>query len=136
VSPGAIQGAHEELARARGSLREARTLLESQLLDGAVSRLYYAALHATRAALAVRGLYAKTHSGNAKLFRGTFGPHPILERVLQLRADADYGAGVTESADNLSAITADVVKLVSYCETVVAEAEARGPDEPDPPPDL
>jgi uncharacterized protein (UPF0332 family) len=131
-----VQDAREELERARTALREARALLDLGLANGAVSRMYYAAFHATRAALTVRGLHAKTHTGNAKLFRTTFGPHPVVERVLQMRAAADYGPGIDESADRLAAVTTDVESLVSTCESIVAEAAARGPDEPDPPPDL
>jgi hypothetical protein len=59
--------AGNELARARKSLRAAKTLLDEDLLEDAVSRAYYAVLHAAKAALAKEEMAPKTHSGVSRL---------------------------------------------------------------------
>lgn len=55
--------ARNEMARARKALRAAEALLGMDLLEDAVSRAYYAVLHAARAALATDEKAPKTHSG-------------------------------------------------------------------------
>ena len=61
-----IKTAQKELARARKASRAAETLLEHQLYEDAVSRAYYAVLHASKAArqpliciLILTGAYAE-----------------------------------------------------------------------------
>jgi len=56
------------LTKAERKLAAARADLEASRFDEAVSRAYYAMFHAVRAALAARGVQAKTHSGLAALF--------------------------------------------------------------------
>lgn len=137
MTPGEAQRAHRELEAAEGALREAALLLDAGALQGAASRLYYAVFHAARAALTVRGLYAKTHSGQITLFERTFGAAPILEQLFTLRGRADYALERFEaSADDLRARSDEASAFLDRCRAVVEEALARGPDEPDPPPDL
>lgn len=135
MTPGQSEHALGELARARTSLREASALLELDLVDGAASRLYYAAFHATRAALTARGQSAKTHSGQISRFTATFGPTPLLGRLLQLRARADYQGGVDEPAEALRSVLGEVEGFICRCEQLVT-TEGEGGPEPDPPPDV
>ncbi len=51
-----------ELVRSHKSLCAAETLLKVDLYEDAVSRAYYAVLHATRASLAVVNVFPSTHS--------------------------------------------------------------------------
>lgn len=136
MTPGEVDEAHAELDRARQALDAARLLLDAASTEGAAGRLYYAAFHATRAALLVRGLSAKTHSGQIGLFVETYGATPLLGRLLAVRARADYEVG--QSVVTLQMIQGhveDVERLLARCADIVERAAAPGPDEPDPPPD-
>ena len=58
----------KELVRAQKALRAARLLLEQGLHEDAVSRAYYAVLHAAKAALITVGEQPKSHDGVRVLF--------------------------------------------------------------------
>jgi hypothetical protein len=136
VTPGEIEEAQAELRRAERALAEARLLLGAGSLEGAASRLYYSAFHATRAALLVRGISAKTHSGQIARFTETYGPDPLLGRLLDLRARADYEIGESLLASGtIEQHITDVEQLLARCRETVEQAAADGADEPDPPPD-
>ncbi|MGH9001190.1 MAG: HEPN domain-containing protein [Acidimicrobiia bacterium] len=136
MTPGESAYSQEQLAVAERALLEAATLLKSELVEGAVSRLYYAVFHAARAALASRGRTTRTHSGQIKTFNEVFGPAPILGELLKLRSDADYGEGIDKSVEDLRTPAAEAAAFLARCRELVAEGIGAGPDEPDPPPDL
>jgi uncharacterized protein len=136
VTPGEAELAQRELDVAREALRAARLLVDAAALRDATSRLYYAVFHAARAALLVQSLHAKTHSGQITLFEKTFGATPLLGQLFALRGEADYGREeFTTTADDIRRHLADGEAFVDRCRKIVDEAVARGPDEPDPPPD-
>ena len=136
MTPGQIEEAEAELGRAGRALAEARLLLDAESLEGAASRLYYAAFHATRAALLVRGAFSKTHSGQIALFTEMFGSAPLLGRLLELRAQADYELGESMLApETIHRNLSEVEGFLVRCTEIVAEAAARGANEPDPPAD-
>lgn len=58
----------KELERAKKSLLGAKILLENNLFEDSVSRLYYAVLHSAKSALYLNGLEARTHDGVRKMF--------------------------------------------------------------------
>lgn len=137
MTPGEIEYSQEELLSADEALREAKLLLDADAFAGGASRLYYAAFHAARAALGVRGLHAKTHSGQITLFERTFGVAPILGKLFTLRARADYArTKFMTSAEDMREAAAGASGFIERCREIVREAAARGADEPDPPPDL
>jgi len=137
VTPGEGEWAGSELERADAALDEARQLLGSGLLEGAASRLYYAVFHAARASLAVRGLHAKTHSGQITLFERTFEPAPLLGDLFKLRIRADYALQVfSVSRQRLDEELERAAAFIERCRTTVSEALARGADQPNPPPAL
>ena len=53
-----------KLQKAAQSLKEARLLMQNDMHDTAVSRLYYAAFYAVNALLIAYGFNPKTHSGS------------------------------------------------------------------------
>jgi len=57
-----------EMDRAQKSLRAARLLCDEGLLEDAISRSYYAALHAAKAALLVDGIVAESQAAVRRLF--------------------------------------------------------------------
>ena len=63
----------KEFHRAEKSLQSARLLLRDSLLEDALSRAYYAILHATRAVLLAEGVNVTSH----RAVRRLFGQHLI-----------------------------------------------------------
>ncbi len=126
-----MSGADEAMAGAE-------LLLDAGNRAGAANRLYYAAFHAARAALATKGRYAKTHTGLISSFAQTFGEVPVLKKLFGIRAVADYGPAerFVETIDDLLRYRDDAKAFIDRCRAIVDEAGSRGPDESDPPPDL
>ncbi len=89
----------EELARAREELSAAEHLLAAGLARIALTRAYFAAFHAARAALFSEGLEPRSHRGALQLFNqhlvkgGRFDPASsrLLARLQKFREEADYG---------------------------------------------
>jgi len=136
MTPGQAESAAQELAVAEEALEEGRLLLEAAHRSGAASRLYYAAFHAARSALRVRGLNSKTHSGLIFLFEETFGPRPVLRVLFEMRTLADYTEEpIQVSQTELESKLNDTREFLSFCRGIVEQALAQGPDESDPPPD-
>lgn len=136
MTPGQADNAQSNLFMAGQALRVAKMALDAGAREDAASRLYYAVYHAAHAALMVRGLYSKTHSGQITLFEATFGATPLLGKLFELRLDADYlRKTFTTTAEELEGRLAEGAAFVERCRAVVAEATAAGPDEADPPPD-
>lgn len=93
----------EEWQRAQTVLKEAKVLAEQELWEGATSRAYYAAFHATQAVLLTEGLQPKTHQGTIHLFnyhfvkKGRIEPEysQVLARAAKYREEADYRHNMT-----------------------------------------
>lgn len=68
----------KELLRGEQALRAAQLLLQQHLLQDALSRSYYAILHAARAALLAAGVTVTSHRGVRRLF----GQHLIKSSKL------------------------------------------------------
>jgi uncharacterized protein (UPF0332 family) len=87
-----------EVSRGEEALEAARKLLELGLLNDAVSRAYYAALHFALAAVLTEGIEPKTHGGvGAMLALHFIRPGRLtatcgkdLSRLEQFRNEADY----------------------------------------------
>ncbi len=119
---------------------EAETLLRAGLLEGAVSRAYYAAFHHAEALLASQGLQARSHKGTHHLLREHFvrpglvprRVHTALIDVFELRRTADYRHGPVCEEEVARARIADAREV---CEAVHAfldgEGWLRDSDEPD-----
>lgn len=58
--------------KAAQAIKEAKLLMENELNDTAMSRLYYAAFYAINALLAINGFNPKTHSGTKSIFNKEF----------------------------------------------------------------
>lgn len=89
--------------------REAETLYEAGLKRGALTRYYYAAFHAVRAALLTRNVEPTTHSGMRSEFSRAFVRTALVSRdvaraltsLQKEREEADYSRAF--SADDADA---------------------------------
>lgn len=57
-----------EIARADSALEASKVLLQKKLLEDAVSRAYYASLHAAKAVLLSKGIETSSHRGVLSMF--------------------------------------------------------------------
>lgn len=107
-----IESQNTDLARyriekAKTILSEAKIMLEQEHLDASIGRSYYAIFTAARAALALKGLDSKKHSGVIHLFNLHYIKDGILPAEMYtvisgakaLRESADYADYVTFSRD-------------------------------------
>jgi hypothetical protein len=99
-----------EWRRARQTLRAAQLLSAGECPEDAVSRAYYAVLHATKAALAVHDIAATSHAGARRMFG--------LHLVRTGEVEAEWASWLGESADDR--LAADYDSSVS-----VSDEEAR-----------
>lgn len=114
------------LARARGTLDEARLMLEHGYLNGAVNRLYYACFYAVSALLMTGGLSSARHSGVISLFDREWirtGRLPvevgrIYHTLFEWRQKGDY-------QDLVRFDPSDVAEWLSKAEQVVALVSAK-----------
>ncbi|MGE0642507.1 MAG: HEPN domain-containing protein [Nitrospira sp.] len=72
---------HAELLRADKSLAAARSLLNADFLEDALSRAYYSILHAARAVLLAEGVSVSSH----RAVRRLFGQHLVKPGKLAVR---------------------------------------------------
>lgn len=137
MSPGQRDRAATELELAANSLRAAAALLDLGLLVDAVSRLYYAVFHASRAVLISRGRSAKTHSGQVNMFTSTVEAAPLLGKLLEYRIDADYRPERFDQTEPQARdLLAEAKAFVDRCRQLVEDEVAKGIDNADPPPDF
>jgi len=137
VTPGEGELAANELRQADEALKSARLLIGAGQLISGTSRLYYAAFHAARAAVSIKGLYSKTHSGLIGLYGEAFGPASLLQELFRLRQLADYSRQPVEfSPKDLAPKVEETALFVQHCGEIVSEALKKGADETDPPADL
>jgi hypothetical protein len=99
-----------EWNRARESLRAAETLTRDGLYADAMSRTYYAMLHAAKAALHVHDVPAESHAA----VRRMFGLHLVKPGEIE----TEWSTYITESLDDRLAADYDV-------ETSFSKQEAR-----------
>lgn len=123
TEPSRPEEVQAELLRAEKSLDAARTLLKENFLEDALSRAYYAILHAARAVLLAEGVGVSSHRAVRRLFGShLIKPGKLAVRLAKILAEeqddrflADYDAWfhaereraekrVSEAAEFLTAI--------------------------------
>lgn len=109
-----------EFERAKKALRAAQTLYADHLPEDAVSRSYYAAMHAAKAALLVHDTIAESHAAVRRLF-GVVLAHPglveeewasILAKEQDRRIAADYDVDVLWESDAVSRLVEEAGAFV------------------------
>lgn len=110
----------EEFDRAKKSLAAARLLLSGRLFEDAVSRSYYAVMHAAKAALLVHDVIADSHAQVRRLL-GSVLVQPgliekewatVLAREQDKRAVADYSVGIAWASEDASRLVEEAAAFV------------------------
>lgn len=120
-----------ELEKVGEAVREADLLFANGLLSGAVSRLYYAVLHAVRALLLTKGIEARSHEGALRLLGLHFVKSGVFETrfshffsmLMKLREEADYNPAYTFSGEDFEDFRRKASDLL---ETVREHLRAEG----------
>lgn len=118
-----------EWKKALTSFKEGQVLLKENLIEGAMSRFYYAAFHAAQALLFSKGLEAKSHKGVGRLFSlhfvksGQIDSHysRILSHSQQDREEADYFSEYTFSREDGYEREKDTQKFLDVIEKVLKQ---------------
>jgi uncharacterized protein len=119
-----------ELERGAQALRAANELLKLGLLNDAVSRAYYAALHVARALLLSEGVEPQSHAGVSSMLGlhfvvpGRLGAEHAkeLSRLEQFRVEADYNRFFVFSPDGAAEEVAVAARFCSAGESLLAAA--------------
>ena len=101
--------------RARESLRAAKTLTRNGLYADAISRAYYAILHAAKAGLRVHDVAAESHSGVRRMFG--------LHLVRPGKIEPEWSAYLTASLDDRFAADYDVETYFSKKRPAASSSE-------------
>jgi uncharacterized protein (UPF0332 family) len=120
MSPELAALARHRLGRAREALGEGDALLAAGAPRGAVSRFYYAALHAARALLAIRSVDSARHSGVIALFQAHFVKTGLMDaevgrafpRAFEKRLNTDYADFSDVTPDEASEVRTRVAAFV------------------------
>lgn len=123
----------EELERSNQSRQAARllALADGNLINDAISRLYYFAFHAVRALLLTKGLQPKSHEGAVNLLSRHFVKEKvlpgrvahILSRLLKYREQADYSSSYVFAREDFEQFQAEAEELFS---TIVEYLKQEG----------
>ena len=120
----------EELERAKSAMAAARLLARNDLLNDAVSRLYYFVLYHIRALLITIDLEPNSHEGALRLFGLHFvknGPLPpefshLFSRLMKYRDEADYNPSYIFEQSDVDGLIDEAVVIAKRITEVIAEA--------------
>lgn len=121
----------DEWTRAQTVLKEAKVLAGQELWEGATSRAYYAAFHATQAVLLTQGFQPRTHQGTMYLFnhhfvkKGLMEPEysQVLARAAKYREEADYRHTMTFTKSQTEQTIEEVERFLKRIEVFLRETE-------------
>ena len=100
----------EEMERASQTMSAATLLYDNNLINDAVSRLYYFLLYNIRALLLTKGLEPKSHEGALRLFalhfikEKLFDPKDshVFSKLMKYREEADYNPSYVFDKDDFA----------------------------------
>ena len=116
----------EEIERASQTMSAATLLSDNNLINDAVSRLYYFLLYNVRALLLTKGLEPKSHEGALRLFALHFIKEKIFEpkdshvfsKLMKYREEADYNPSYVFTNDDFTDFEKEAkalsIKIKSY----------------------
>jgi uncharacterized protein (UPF0332 family) len=129
MKPNWVQTAVDEMHRARKALKASEVLFDGEFYEDAVSRAYYAVLHASKAALATRHCAPKTHRGAKLSFGKLFVKNGPIEaefaRVFTEEQDCrefcDYKADFHMAENDARCRLEDAARFVARIERFLKE---------------
>jgi len=116
----------EEIERASQTMSAATLLFDNNLINDAVSRLYYFLLYNVRALLLTKGLEPKSHEGALRLFALHFIKEKLFEpkdshvfsKLMKYREEADYNPSYVFTKDDFTDFKKEAealsIKIKSY----------------------
>ena len=116
----------EEIERASRTMNAATLLFDNNLINDAISRLYYFLLYHIRALLLSKGLEPKSHEGALRLFalhfikEKLFDPKDshVFSKLMKYREEADYNPSYVFSKDDFTDFKKEAealsIKIKSY----------------------
>lgn len=135
-----LKNVHAEFARARKALQAAKLLQADSLFEDAVSRAYYAVMHAAKAALLVHDQIAESHAAVRRLF-GSVLVQPgriekewasILAREQDRRIAADYNASLSIDEESALQLVADADRFIERIRKYLTDEKALGTEDKEP----
>lgn len=116
-----------EVERADEALKSVGLLIDGECYRDAMSRLYYAVFHYTRALLATKELNPKSHQGALHLFSQHFVKSGIvkleagriLARQQKFRSESDYNVEFRFDRDSIEQEYEDARKFRDICLTLI-----------------
>jgi len=129
VKPEEISYTRYRLALANETLEEARTLVETQQLRGAVNRLYYACFYAVTALLFTEGRHSSKHTGIRSMFMKDWihaGRLPVRMgkfylRLFDYRMKGDYHIQTLFHQDELEAWFQEAKDFIAEVSTLIEQ---------------
>ncbi len=123
-----------ELSRAEKALQAAQLLHDNHLFEDAISRSYYAVLHAAKAALLTQETIAESHAGVRRIFGQKLVRPGLIEKewaaILSSEQDqrtiADYDALATWDEDAAAHLIADARAFVQRIREYLATVDSSG----------
>ncbi len=115
------------LERALSTLKEVDLLVENQMYNAAVNRMYYACYYAVTALLLANKIEIKTHAGA----RQRFGQHFVKNRKIEVelgkfyseiftkRQSGDYEDMIVFSEDDVKGLLPNAIKLINAIEKLL-----------------
>ena len=121
-----MENIREEIERASQTMSASTLLFNHNLINDAVSRLYYFLLYNIRALLLTKGLEPKSHEGALRLFALHFIKEKIFEpkdshvfsKLMKYREEADYNPSYVFAKDDFTDFKKEAealsIKIKSY----------------------
>ena len=121
-----MENIREEIERASQTMSAAILLFDNNLINDAVSRLYYFLLYNIRALLLTKGLEPKSHEGALRLFALHFIKEKLFEpkdshvfsKLMKYREEADYNPSYVFTKDDFTDFKKEAealsIKIQSY----------------------
>ncbi len=112
-----MEEVNSELSRAKKTLNSAKLLLDNDYYEDAISRSYYAVLHAAKAVLILEGISTSSH----RAVRRLFGQHIIKTGKI----DVKYGKIFNMEQDNRVKADYDAMYFVEYADAQECWGDAK-----------
>ena len=112
------------LSRAHETLREVDILIENQLWNTAVNRLYYACFYAVNALLLDKEISAHTHAGVRQMFGMHFIKNGLIDKELGRYYSNIFDKRITGDYDDfIDYQKADVLSLLKPAKELIQEID-------------